>query len=762
MKPKLVTFSILAALFLLYASGSAAAQSSGKAAAAPLGSAFTYQGRLSQGGSPASGAYDFQFYLFDSLSAGSQVGATIPVNDLALTDGYFTVSLDFGASIFTGQKRYLEVRVRPGSQTGSFTVLTPRQELTSSPSALFALSSPWSGLAGIPAGFADGMDNDTQYTAGTGLTLTSGQFSLTASYRLPQGCSTNQVPKWNGSAWICAADETGTGGSSWSLTGNAGTNPSTNYLGTSDNTAFVMRVNGQRALRLEPNAGGLPNVIGGYSSNTATAGAYSATIGGGGASGFANLVTDNGGTVCGGAGNRAGDNTGTTSDAESATVGGGYSNTASGYFSTVSGGYFNTASGSQAVVAGGGENQAQGNLSAIGGGAYNLTQADYATIGGGGPSDTANSTTTNNRVYDEYGTIGGGANNRAGSDDANTTTARWATIGGGDSNEATAVSATVGGGDTNYARGNQSTIGGGGSNMTSGDHGTIGGGSNNNADATYTTVGGGYHNIAVFGWATVAGGSSNYAAGGYATVGGGYQNSVNNQAATVAGGWMNVANGNASTVPGGANNEASGAYSFAAGADAHATQDGSFVWSSAARTDSWGVQTFTVRAPGGVRFYSAAGTTTGAVLPAGGGGFSSLSDRASKENFSPVNAEALLGKIASLPISSWNYKTQAESIRHIGPMAQDFHAAFGVGEDEKYISSIDADGVALAAIQGLYQQNRQQAGEIQSLKARLAILEVGGALRSSGAVSFLWGVVALLALSQVGMFVLLRRKAGRG
>jgi len=65
---------------------------------------------------------------------------------------------------------------------------------------------PWSGLSGVPAGFADGIDNDTTYTAGSGLTLSANQFSITAPYRLPQACSTGQTAEWNGTTWVCAAD----------------------------------------------------------------------------------------------------------------------------------------------------------------------------------------------------------------------------------------------------------------------------------------------------------------------------------------------------------------------------------------------------------------------------------------------------------------------------------------------------------------------------------------------------------------------------
>jgi hypothetical protein len=85
------------------------------------------------------------------------------------------------------------------------------------------------------------------------------------------------------------------------------------------------------------------------------------------------------------------------------------------------------------------------------------------------------------------------------------------------------------------------------------------------------------------------------------------------------------------------------------------------------------------------------------------GTFVSASDRNLKENFEPVNSREVLEKVAAMPVSKWNYKADPES-RHLGPMAQDFYAAFGIGPDDKHITTIDADGVALAAIQGLNQK----------------------------------------------------------
>jgi hypothetical protein len=107
---------------------------------AAIGTAFTYQGWLMDANKPADGLYDFEFRLFNANIAGTQQGSTIDINDLDVIEGYFTVELDFNSdpNIFNGDARWLEIAVRPGDSTGSFTKLSPRQELTPTPYALYA------------------------------------------------------------------------------------------------------------------------------------------------------------------------------------------------------------------------------------------------------------------------------------------------------------------------------------------------------------------------------------------------------------------------------------------------------------------------------------------------------------------------------------------------------------------------------------------------------------------------------------------------
>ena len=108
------------------------------AKAATLGTAFTYQGRLIDANGVANGPYDFEFRLFDDPCTGAPLVGTIDINNLDVIEGYFTVELDFGGNVFAGDARWLEIAVRPGDSTGSFDVLSPRQELTPTPYAIYA------------------------------------------------------------------------------------------------------------------------------------------------------------------------------------------------------------------------------------------------------------------------------------------------------------------------------------------------------------------------------------------------------------------------------------------------------------------------------------------------------------------------------------------------------------------------------------------------------------------------------------------------
>jgi hypothetical protein len=436
-----------------------------------LGTGFTYQGRLLLSGSPLSGTCDLQFTLWDAGTGGTQVGVTQTVTSLNVSDGGFTVVLDFGAAPFGGEARWLEVSVRSPAGSGSYTTLSPRQALTAVPYALYARAAPWSGLAGVPTGFADGVDNDTLYSAGTGLSLVGSTFHVVTStiqQRVGGACGAGYAirqvnadgtvlcePMGGGAGDITAVysgaglsgggasgDVTltvtfaGSGGAStvarsdhqhdssyWKLTGNAGTISGTHFLGTTDNQALELKVNSSRALRLEPNATS-PNVLGGYSGNSVAEGVYGATIGGGGYGGRINRVLDTFGTVAGGSGNTAGwlgaigGGLNNTTGIQMGAVAGGMHNAASGDMSSVGGGMMNTASDDYAVVGGGDENIASGKSATVGGGLVNVASGHYAVVGGG----------DHNTAFEWWSAVGGGQSNEV--------DGRFATIPGGCDNSA--------------------------------------------------------------------------------------------------------------------------------------------------------------------------------------------------------------------------------------------------------------------------------------------------------------------------------------
>jgi hypothetical protein len=520
----------------------------------------------------------------------------------------------------------------------------------------------------------------------------------------------------------------GTSGSSWALTGNTGTTAGTHFIGTTDDEPIELRVNGARGLRLESTSLGFEygavNVIFGPAANTVASGVAGATISGGGSdeTDEENRIYAHYGTIGGGYGNVVGVAGSPAGDSDASTIGGGH---------------FNQALENTVTIGGGGYGVADAPFSTIGGGMVNEARADFATVAGG----------NYNKAYSNFATVGGGNYNEAGV--SGETTGLMATVAGGDYNKATGDRATVAGGLFNQATGSQSFVGGGGYNLADADFATIGGGGGtdipqgNTVSDNYGTVGGGYDNQVGNNnsdktdahYATIAGGRSNIALEDHSTVGGGFANQANGPVSTVAGGWSNHADGErsfigggrdnraggyAAAVPGGFGNYANGSYSFAAGRGARAYNPGCFVWADNSTTTAMECKTnnrWYARAAGGVYFYTNAGTSSGAYLAAGGGSWNSLSDRAQKSDFRSIDLSDLLERISRIDIGTWRYVNQDPSIRHVGPTARDFNALLPElgGEGERFINSLDADGVALAAIQGLYEMVLRQQDQIREL-----------------------------------------------
>ncbi len=351
------------------------------------------------------------------------------------------------------------------------------------------------------------------------------------------------------------------------------------------------------------------------------------------------------------------------------------------------------------VVGGGSNNQADSYHATVSGGQMNTASASHATIGGG----------QDNEASYFYATIAGGYGNIA--------TGRDTFVGGGSRNSAGDARATVGGGIQNNASAPDTTIAGGAYNLASDDYATIGGGTRNQAEGFSSTIAGGVGNKTTADQATISGGLGNQALASYSAVSGGHGN---------------IASGNYSSIPGGLLNIAGGDFSLASGHRAHADLDhpGVFIFADSNDFDfrSEAADEFAIRATGGVRFISGidelGNPLTGVYLPSGSGAWSTLSDQNMKAGISPADPDQILKALAEIPISTWNYVGQDSSIKHIGPMAQDFYDSFSVGEDDKHISTVDADGISLAAIQGLYSIVQDQEAKIDSLEAQVRSTQI--------------------------------------
>jgi len=454
------------------------------------GTAFTYQGRLNNNGSPATGTYDFRFKLYFDDQGNTQAGTAYATNGLAVSDGLFVTAVDFGPGLFAGSNYWLEVDVRTNS-TADYTVLSPLQGITPVPYAVFAAGA--SNLTGsLPARQVSG-------TLANGNLPASPTFtgSVSATAFTGNGASVTNVN---------AASLNGlTAGNFWQLGGN--NVASGQFVGSTNFQPVETWVNNTRALRLEPTTNdashsGLVNVIGGSPANRIAPGTYGSVIAGGGSSNY---------TIYGpGAGN--------TLASDLSFLGGGEWNAiqTNAIFSLLGGGNGNTIqSGSTfSVLAGGYENV--------------LTNSSYAFLGAGLQNQINNST---------EGFIGGGVNNFIQG-------SPYAVIAGGDANSIynNSSGASVLGGFVNIIQANsgQATIAGGGNNtIQSGSYNaTISGGWNNTigTNSAYGFVGGGMNNKLLYSfngsqsapYSVLVGGQYNVNGGTASFIGAGFGNSISN------------------------------------------------------------------------------------------------------------------------------------------------------------------------------------------------------------------------------------------
>jgi hypothetical protein len=675
------------------------------------GTAFTYQGNLDSSNAPANGNYDLLFTLYSTNSGGDAIAGPITNSATFVTNGLFTAVIDFGTGVFNGNPRWLEIGVQTNGGA-AFTTLTPRQQLTATPYAVLAGDVTTANIARINAtnvtqqatavpeinsGFITSVDITSggagystaptvtaSDTNGSGAVLTAtvsggqvigiavsnpgsgyGSNTTTIVIGAPSGINSqtfgginnfnnpSNTFSGNGSN-LTALNPASLGGGTvtstinftgvsnsfagiftgngagltnvsaislnglsaaafWTTNGTSGANPTNGaYLGTADDLPLEIRVDGIRALRLEPTTSSA-NIIGGYVVNAAATNTYGVTIAGGGAPNYPNLATASLASVLGGGGNTAG-----------------------GIGASVTG-IDNRATNACALAAG--TNSVAGGIAAIAIGNSTTASGDYSSALG-----------SNTRAVG-IAAQASGTNSFAGGAAANA----W--------------------GNNSTASGDFSTAWGNGSQAT-------------NAQAT------------AFGFYTVAGGSNSVAMG--------------------------------------FGSRATGDYSFAAGYDAQATNTGAFVWADSSVPTPVGSSSpasVTFRASGGYRLFSNPTLTAGVSLASNGVSWATISDKNAKKNFTSINSLEILKKLAAIPVEKWNYKWEADdSTPNIGPMAQDFVQAFYPGRDDKHITTLEFDGVELAAIQGLNQKlsdelqhKEKEIGELKtendSLEQRLERLE---------------------------------------
>jgi len=476
----------------------------------------------------------------------------------------------------------------------------------------------------------------------------------------------------------------------WELDGNAGTVAGISFLGTTDNQPLELRSNNVAVARfrsLGTGTGASASVALGSPSNSAVPGAEGSTIAGG----SNNTVNVAHGVIGGGEFNRVGDDVSNPSSSPWGAIGGGINNIVTGTGGFVGGGNSNQAAGALANVERGNQNRASGQVASIGGGSDNAASGNVSTLAGGG----------GNRAQGTHASIGGG--------NLNVASGLGSVVPGGTGNCAWA--------DLSWAGGNRAKVRPG---TSAGDTPCVA--------ASATAAG----DRGTFIWADsqsldfVSSGEDQFLVRARGGVG------INAPPIADAVELSIIADTDDSDF---ANlflrqrtNSAGLLMSVGGASSTNANDAGFFI----DHFNGAGGQSrrLALNGDGSVLIRSnITAANTGVSMAAGSGAWSALSDRHVKTAIVAVDPAAVLDRLLAMPISEWSYIAQGEGIRHLGPMAQDFAAAFGLGENATTISSIDADGVALAAIQGL---NGKLERENAALRDRLdALSEEVAALRAA-------------------------------
>lgn len=614
-----IIFLILA---LAFAATSAFAQSS----------AFNYQGRLNDAGAAANGNFQFQFKLYDAPANGNQIGGTLSDVSVAVSNGIFSTSLDFGLVAFSGADRYLEIAVRK-TAGDAYTTLTPRQKINSAPYAAKAKIAD--GFGGNLTGDVSGTQNATVVQSVGGQTSANISSAVQATNNATSANTANAIVKRDGTGKIAVGGITFGDGTTLTTANTGGGN---SILGTTNNfTALNTFSGGLSAANLSIlNVGNPTNPTDAVNkfyvdSNTIkfVPGAEQLSVGD--ANGTAPMINLRGGsTCCSGPGGHT-----------------------PAFFKVFQNGSF-VATGNLGI-----------GVSPMQGQGYRTSWHTYKGAFRSGYADN------------EW-------------DDANVGFFSWA----GGSNSTSSGLYAFAFGDTNQAESTSSIVFGSG-NQVKGAAGFSAGASNRVCDTYGVALG----NKAISGGPILADGKCDpetFNLRGLAAVAIGY-NVTANQDHTMALGKF------------ASNNSFSGTFIWSDGS-AQATAD---TFRNTANNE------FAARATGGFRFRTNLGGTTGCNLPAGSGVFNCTSSRSTKENFLDVSGFDVLSKLRKIQISSWNYITEGQNVRHIGPMAEDFFGEFKLGTDNRSIGVQDLAGVSIAAVKELDEQLQQKNAQVKELQTEV-------------------------------------------
>jgi hypothetical protein len=589
----------------------------------------------------------------------------------------------------------------------------------------------WDGLqwacANDAIGGGGGGGTVTSVAAGTGLQGSpnpitgAGAINLAPAYQLPQACSNGQVPKSNGAGgWACGADAAGAGTVASITAGTGLTGGTITSTGTiAADTGFLQRRVSQACA-----AGSSIRAIaadGTVSCETDDMGPANAFVQGGNTFGATAVLG--------------------TTDSQSIDI---------------------RVDGTRVMR----YEAASPSHNVIGGHPGNASSAPFGvgqTVGGGGlegstcwdPAAGSYSRSCRNAALGNFATVGGGYGNQAGG--------TGSVVAGGVANATDETHTTIAGGRQNWANRTYAAVGGGDENTASAFGATVAGGQGNTASGAYGVASGGAGNVASGDFAAIPGGLFNLAEG-YSSV------ALGRRAKAQADGAFAFADSSDFdfnvTTPNQFALRATGGARFVTAIDgagnptrtASINPNGELEFGNQVRQmlNLWGpnlygigVQASTmyfrvdppIVASGGFRWYRG-GSHNDADGNAGPGGFQLMyldrsgnlftagainppSDRALKANFGDVDPGDVLARVVALPISTWQYRSDERS-RHLGPTAQDFRAAFGLGGGDTTIATVDADGVALAAIQGL---NAKLEAAVSAKDARIAALETRLALQ---------------------------------